>query len=48
LRGKAAALKGDTLALWFCMRDPRTPLAAKLRASSRIAPAGRLISRPRV
>lgn len=30
LRGKAAALKGDTLALWFCLRDPRTPLAAKL------------------
>ena len=30
LRGKAAALKGDTLALWFCLRDPRTPFAAKL------------------
>ena len=30
LRARAAALKRDTLALWFAMRDPRTPLAAKL------------------
>ena len=30
MRDKVAALQGDTLALWFCLRDPRTPLAAKL------------------
>ena len=32
LRDWAAALKRDVLALWYCYRDPRTPLAAKLIA----------------
>lgn len=32
LRDWAAALKRDILALWYCYRDPRTPLAAKLMA----------------
>jgi len=32
LRGWAAALKRDILALWYCYRDPRTPLVAKLCA----------------
>jgi uncharacterized membrane protein YkvA (DUF1232 family) len=32
LRSWAAALKRDVLALWYCYRDPRTPLAAKLIA----------------
>jgi len=32
LRHWAAALKRDVLALWYCYRDPRTPLAAKLLA----------------
>ena len=32
LRRWAAALKRDVLALWFCCRDPRTPLTAKLLA----------------
>jgi uncharacterized membrane protein YkvA (DUF1232 family) len=32
LRRWAATLKRDVLALWYCCRDPRTPLAAKLMA----------------
>ncbi len=32
LRRWAAALKRDVLALWYCCRDPRTPLTAKLLA----------------
>jgi uncharacterized membrane protein YkvA (DUF1232 family) len=32
LRRWAAALKRDVLALWFCYRDPRTPLVAKVLA----------------
>jgi len=32
LRDWAAALKRDVLALWFCYRDPRTPLVAKVLA----------------
>lgn len=32
LRDWAAALKRDVLALWFCYRDPRTPLLAKVLA----------------
>jgi uncharacterized membrane protein YkvA (DUF1232 family) len=32
LRRWAAALKRDVLALWYCYRDPRTPLTAKLLA----------------
>ena len=32
LRRWAAVLKRDVLALWYCYRDPRTPLAAKLLA----------------
>ena len=32
LRAWAAALKRDVLALWFCYRDPRTPLLAKFLA----------------
>lgn len=32
LRSWAAALKRDVLALWYCYRDPRTPLIAKLIA----------------
>lgn len=30
-------LKSDTLALWFCLRDPRTPLAAKFVAGIVVA-----------
>lgn len=30
LRRWAEALERDVLALWFCYRDPRTPLAAKI------------------
>ena len=30
LRDLADALKRDVLALWYCYRDPRTPLAVKL------------------
>lgn len=30
LRERARALKADTLALWFCVRHPRTPLSAKI------------------
>jgi uncharacterized membrane protein YkvA (DUF1232 family) len=30
LRGWAARLRGDVLALWFCYRDARTPFAARL------------------
>lgn len=32
LRRWAAALKREILALWYCYRDPRTPLVAKLCA----------------
>jgi uncharacterized membrane protein YkvA (DUF1232 family) len=32
LSQRAAALKREVLALWFCYRDPRTPWAAKLLA----------------
>ena len=32
LKRWARALRDDTLALYFCARDPRTPLAAKLFA----------------
>jgi uncharacterized membrane protein YkvA (DUF1232 family) len=32
LRAAAEALKHETLALWYAMRDPRTPLAARLVA----------------
>ncbi|MGH8618881.1 MAG: YkvA family protein [Burkholderiales bacterium] len=37
LRARARQLKADTLALWFCLRDPRTPLAAKLVAGIVVA-----------
>lgn len=37
LRERALQLKADTLALWFCLRDPRTPLAAKLVAGLVVA-----------
>jgi uncharacterized membrane protein YkvA (DUF1232 family) len=30
LRRTARGLKADTLALWFCVRHPRTPVAAKV------------------
>ena len=33
LRQRAAGLKRETLALWFALRHPRTPLAAKLVAA---------------
>ena len=33
LRARASALKRETLALWFALRHPRTPLAAKLVAA---------------
>ena len=32
LRRWAAGLRRDILALWYCYRDPRTPLAAKVCA----------------
>lgn len=37
LRGWARALKGDTMVLYFAVRDPRTPLAAKLLAMAVVA-----------
>lgn len=37
LRAKAAALKLDVVALWFALRHPRTPMAAKLVASLVVA-----------
>ena len=37
LRGWAHALKGDTMVLYFAVRDPRTPLAAKLVAMAVVA-----------
>jgi uncharacterized membrane protein YkvA (DUF1232 family) len=33
LRERAARLKRDVLALWFALRHPRTPIAAKLVAA---------------
>ena len=33
LRAKAAELQRETLALWYALRHPRTPLAAKLVAA---------------
>ena len=37
LREKARALKRETLALYFAVRDPRTPLAAKVLAGFVVA-----------
>jgi len=33
LRAKAAELERETMALWYALRHPRTPLAAKLVAA---------------
>jgi uncharacterized membrane protein YkvA (DUF1232 family) len=33
LRARASALKQETLALWYALRHPRTPLAAKVVAA---------------
>ena len=37
LRARAAAIKLDTLALWYAMRHPGTPLAARLVGAAVIA-----------
>ena len=37
LKDKARALKRETLALYFAVRDPRTPLAAKVLAAVVVA-----------
>jgi uncharacterized membrane protein YkvA (DUF1232 family) len=37
LRDKARALKRDTLALYFAIRDPRTPVAARVVAGLVVA-----------
>ena len=37
LRGWARSLKADTMVLYFAVRDPRTPLAAKLVAMAVVA-----------
>jgi uncharacterized membrane protein YkvA (DUF1232 family) len=37
VRGWADALRQETVALWFAVRDPRTPLAAKVLAGVVIA-----------
>ena len=37
LRAKAAALRQETLALWYALRHPRTPLGAKLLATLVVA-----------
>jgi len=37
LRAKAAALKSETLALWYALKHPRTPLAAKIVAGIVVA-----------
>jgi uncharacterized membrane protein YkvA (DUF1232 family) len=37
LRRWAEALKRDVLALWFCYRDPRMPLVAKVLAMAIVA-----------
>ena len=37
LREKALALRRETLALYFAVRDPRTPLAAKILAGLVVA-----------
>ncbi len=37
LRDWAQRLKGELVALWFCARHPRTPLAAKLLALAVVA-----------
>jgi uncharacterized membrane protein YkvA (DUF1232 family) len=37
LRAKAAALKSETLALWYALKHPRTPLAAKIVAGVVVA-----------
>lgn len=37
LRGWARTLKGESMVLYFAVRDPRTPLAAKLIAMAVVA-----------
>ena len=37
LRGGARSLQADTMVLYFAVRDPRTPLAAKLVAMAVVA-----------
>jgi uncharacterized membrane protein YkvA (DUF1232 family) len=37
LKARAAALKRETLALWYALRHPRTPLAAKIVAGVVVA-----------
>lgn len=37
LRAKAAALKSETLALWYALKHPGTPLAAKIVAGVVVA-----------